>query len=137
MIDSELHETRLSALILALERSLRRSYHTSQITPARLSALHTISGIRRCTIGQLAQAEQVTAPTITGIVDALVKSSLIVRSPDQSDRRISRLELTDSGRSVLEEWYAWRADRIEEKIAESGLSDSEVEQSVNALSRLI
>ncbi|MDA1280432.1 MAG: MarR family transcriptional regulator [Chloroflexi bacterium] len=126
----------LSGVILQLERSLRRSYHASRITPARLSALHTISGIRGCTIGQLAQAEQVTAPTVTGIVEALVKTKLITREPDHKDRRISRLELTELGTAALDNWYEWRAGQITRKLNSADLTETELALVIDALAKL-
>ena len=128
MSKSESSATRLSALLLNLERTLRRSYHVSQITPARVSALHTISQISNCTIGQLAQAEQVTAPTITGIVDALEATGLITRKADGKDRRITRLTLTTNGHQTLDNWYSWRAERLSEMLKSSGFSDDEIGQ---------
>lgn len=43
----------------------------------------------------------VTARTITPLVDALEKQGLVVRVPDERDRRAIQLELTDAGRAQL------------------------------------
>ncbi len=136
MRNSESTEIKLSGLVLRIERSLRRSYHVSHVTPARVSALHTIAQISNCTIGQLAQAEQVTAPTITGIVDALANTGMITRGADEKDRRISRLELTEKGRKTLDDWYAWRAGRFSEMLKASGLSDTETDRLIDSLKKI-
>ena len=133
---SKSNAAKLSDLILSLERSLRRSYHASKVTPARLSAMYTISSIPRCTIGQLAQAEQVTAPTITGIVDSLVKTNQITREADTTDRRISRLALTELGLTALDDWHKWRADRLSQKLESSGLTEHEIARTIEILAKL-
>ena len=43
----------------------------------------------------------VTARTITPLVDALEKQGLVVRVPDERDRRAIQLALTDAGRAQL------------------------------------
>lgn len=43
----------------------------------------------------------VTARTLTTMVDALQRQDLIVRVPDQNDRRAIQLELTETGRSLM------------------------------------
>lgn len=44
----------------------------------------------------------VTARTLTTMVDALEKQGLIARVPDASDRRAIQLEMTESGRALIE-----------------------------------
>lgn len=48
-------------------------------------------------------AEQLTVrkPTITAVADGLVAAGLAERAPDESDRRVKRLVLTDAGRDAL------------------------------------
>ncbi|MNY67117.1 transcriptional repressor MprA [compost metagenome] len=40
---------------------------------------------------------QVTSPTVTQMTNSLIQNGYIERSPDQSDRRISKLTLTEAG----------------------------------------
>ena len=44
----------------------------------------------------------VTGGNVTGIVAALEAEGLIVREPDLGDRRISRVRLTDAGKTSFE-----------------------------------
>ena len=95
----------LAALIIAvtdrLQRRLRPGYHMTRLSPARLSALSLIVTEGSCTAGQIAQAEQVTAATITRIVDGLEESGLITRTPSRRDRRMVELQPTSEGRAAL------------------------------------
>jgi DNA-binding MarR family transcriptional regulator len=52
------------------------------------------------TAGELASRLGVTPPTISGIVDRLVKLALVRREDDESDRRLVRNFLSDAGESA-------------------------------------
>ena len=49
----------------------------------------------------LARKLEVSAPSVTAVVDGLVNRGLITRSHSELDRRKVSLELTDEGRAVL------------------------------------
>ena len=53
-------------------------------------------------MGELSQRLMVTGGNVTGIVAALEAEGLIVREPDLGDRRISRVRLTDAGKTSFE-----------------------------------
>ena len=134
---SEQLADRLIALTGRIQRRLRRSYHVTRLTPARLAALGFIVSEGRSTSGQLAQAEAVTAPTMTRILDALEHGGFITRSPSASDRRIIDLEATAKGRSALDEVRAWQVSQLAGELDELGLIDrSTIHESINILERL-
>ena len=108
----EVLAARLNELVSRLSRRLRRSYHESGITPARLSALTAVVSAGPLTAGQLAQSEQVSAPVVTRILDALETAGLVTRNPDASDRRIVRIEATERGRRVMDEGRAWQVETL-------------------------
>lgn len=55
--------------------------------------------------------------TIGGVIERLESKSLLVRSPDRSDRRIKLLYLTRGGKGLLNEIHA-TVDRVQDKILE-------------------
>ncbi len=67
------------------------------LTTAQLRVLFLVRESAGVTAGELAQQLGVTPPTISGIVDRLVKLSLIRREDDESDRRLVRNFLTERG----------------------------------------
>jgi len=106
-----------STLRLSIARLARllRQQDESGLAPALTTALATIYREGPITLGRLAAQEQVAAPTVTKMVDRLERRGLIVRQPDQVDRRICRVEITDAGRTQLDsirdrrtEWLATR-----------------------------
>ena len=103
---------RLVALTGRLQRRLRLSYHVTRLTPARLSALSIIVTEGPCAGGQIAQAEQVSAATITRILDGLEESGFITRRPSKRDRRIVEVQATDAGRAAFAEARAAQVARL-------------------------
>lgn len=52
---------------------------------------------------ELADQLCVTRATVSGLVDGLVKDGLARRRPSSTDRRVSKVSLTEDGFSLLEE----------------------------------
>jgi DNA-binding MarR family transcriptional regulator len=52
---------------------------------------------------ELAQMLGVSAATMTGIVDRLAAGGYVTRREDPKDRRVRRIELTDSGTRLMDE----------------------------------
>lgn len=110
---------RLSAARLA--RRLRQESDAG-LTPSQLSALAAIANEGPLTLGELADHERVSPPTITRVVTKLEADGLVQRQLDPEDRRISRVQTTGAGDALLAELRerknAWLADRIRELSAE-------------------
>ena len=66
------------------------------------------------TLGRLASAEQVSAPTMSRLVRALERDGLTAREPHTDDRRAIVIYATPEGRRILEEG---RERRLAELVA--------------------
>src|SRR4051812_33896713 len=102
MSPSELAD-RLHSAAIHLLRRLRREDDAAGLPAPQLSALSVIVFGGPITLGALAAAEQVRAPTITKLVIALEEAGLVEREPDESDRRIVRVRATTTGTRLLQE----------------------------------
>lgn len=109
---------RLSAARLA--RQLRQQSSVG-LTPSQLSALATISRHGPLTLGDLAEHERVSPPTITKIVSKLITAGLVAKAADPDDRRFSVAATTGDGESLLAEsrerrdaWLAVRLDELDD-----------------------
>ena len=92
---------RLHSAAIHLLRRARRSDPLTGATPAQLSALSVLmSGPK--TLGDLASAEQVRAPTISRLAAEMERVGLIRRREDPSDARVVHVEMTAKGRRVLD-----------------------------------
>jgi DNA-binding MarR family transcriptional regulator len=74
-----------------------RAWAEMGLTTAQLRVMILMRENPGVTAGELATRLAVTPPTISGIVDRLVKLDLVRREDDESDRRLVRNHLTDAG----------------------------------------
>src|SRR6202167_1636201 len=72
------------------------------LSPAQASALGTVNRLASPTLGELAAAEQVQPPTVTGWVAWLESAGLVAREADGVDRRVVRVRITAEGRRRLQ-----------------------------------
>src|SRR4051794_28529633 len=92
----------LRPAVMQLARRLRQVRADGlDLTPSQLSAMGILARGDDQPIGVLAAAERVAAPSMTRTVNALEDRGLVVRTPDPTDRRQSRVSLTTSGRELL------------------------------------
>jgi DNA-binding MarR family transcriptional regulator len=87
---------------MRLSRKLRRENSGADISPTLLAALSTIDRHGPMTVGDLATHEQVQKPTVTRILADLTERSLVERTPDPLDGRISWLQVSSAGRQLLQ-----------------------------------
>jgi DNA-binding MarR family transcriptional regulator len=104
---------RLSTTRLA--RRLRRESGVD-LTPSMAAALTTVAVNGPLTLGELAELEGVSPPTVTKVVARLTEAGLIVREPDAEDRRVCRVATSPAGARLLEasrdRRTAWLAERL-------------------------
>ncbi|MCU1426342.1 MAG: transcriptional regulator, MarR family [Actinomycetia bacterium] len=74
----------------------------SGIAPALIAALATIEREGPITLGDLAEREQLSPPSITKAVDALEARGFVERVRDEHDRRVCRVRVNARGRRRLE-----------------------------------
>jgi DNA-binding MarR family transcriptional regulator len=107
---------RLHSAAIHLLRNVRASDIETGLSPARLSALSVLVFGGPRTISELAAAEQVRLPTMSGIVRGLEDEDLVRRASDPADRRASRIHATARGRNLLLRGRARRVDNLAERL---------------------
>ncbi len=114
-----------SAAIHLLRRVREVDAEAMALSPARASALSVLvfGGARSLT--ELADAERVTAATMSKLVTALEREGLVRRHPDVNDARAIRIEATAKARRILERGRASRLALLERLLSEA--TDDEVE----------
>jgi DNA-binding MarR family transcriptional regulator len=84
-------------------RSKLRGYatHDHNLT---LIQFHMLRHIRNgvATVAQLADQQHVSRPAVSQAIEQLVQKQLVLRTPDQSDRRFVQLSLTQKGDRLLD-----------------------------------
>ena len=91
----------LHSATIHLLRRLRKLDVATGISPARLSALSVLVYGGARSLGQLAMAEQVRAPTMSRLVAGMERDGLVLRQADPADGRVTRLRASAKGRRVL------------------------------------
>lgn len=101
--------------VTRLARQMRQQSDTG-LTPTQLAALATIERHGPMPIGALAELEQIGAPTATKIVDKLEVAGHVERAADPTDRRVTRVQVTPTGRRLLTDLRArktaWLSTRL-------------------------
>ncbi len=95
-----------------LLRRVRRVDEESGLSAARLSALSVLVFGGPSTLGQLARVEQVSAPTMSKLVNGLERDRLVVREPHSNDGRAVLVRATPMGRRILEQGRARRTEEL-------------------------
>lgn len=86
-----------------LSRRLRTERALDAVSDGQFAVLHTLKATGAHTLGELADRERVTAPSMNRTVNCLEESGWITRTPDDVDRRKVNIEITDSGRDLVTE----------------------------------
>jgi DNA-binding MarR family transcriptional regulator len=113
----------LHAAAARLLRMARNDRGQSGISAPRLSALAALVSGGGMSLAALAAAEGVAAPTMSRIVEGLVKDGLATREADPANRRKVRIAATDEGRRRLQEGRDRRIRALRERLRR--LADSE------------
>lgn len=116
-VDRETTE-RLRHAVSRLAR-LMRQQDEGGLGATVVGALATVKKLKSCTLGELAQREQVSPPTMTKVVEKLEKLGYVVRAADPADRRVTRVSITAEGRQYLvstkhrrNEWLSQQIDGL-------------------------
>ena len=95
-----------------LLRRLRAEDSAMGIGPAQASALSVVVFGGPLTLNELAKAEQVRPPTMSRLVEALVREGLVRRETNRDDRRSVIISPTDTGTRILHEGRNRRERRL-------------------------
>jgi DNA-binding MarR family transcriptional regulator len=93
-----------------LLRRVRRDDPLMELTPARASVLSVLVFGGSKSPGELAQIEQVAAPTMTKLINGLVRDGYVQKRPSSEDGRAVVITATAKAQRALE---AGRRRRIE------------------------
>ena len=130
--------TRLNSVSIHLVRRARTADTALRVPPGQLSALSVLVFGGSRTIAQLAEAEQVTSPTMTRIVDGLEQASLAERHPHPQDGRATLVRATKKGRRVMERGRRRRVELLTGLLGELSRDDLlALDRAVGALAKAL
>ncbi|MFI5898267.1 MarR family winged helix-turn-helix transcriptional regulator [Actinoplanes sp. NPDC051513] len=97
---------RLLLLTVLLNDDMHRGLAADGLTPSRTSLLWTLWRLGPSPQKDIAAAMQVSARTVTGLVDGLVATGFVTREPHPSDRRAFLVTFTARGTAAVEKLEA-------------------------------
>ncbi|MFJ8013426.1 MarR family winged helix-turn-helix transcriptional regulator [Streptomyces sp. NPDC096339] len=110
----------LLRLTRRLHRIQKRHMEPLGITPAQSRLLRLVShyeGEQPPRMADLAARLEVVPRAVTTLVDGLEAAECVRRAPDPANRRVVRIELTETGRATLRRLRNARTDAAEEILA--------------------
>jgi DNA-binding MarR family transcriptional regulator len=111
---------RLHSAAIHLLRYARKQDVLSRQGPARLSALSVLVFGGPMTLGELARAEQVKAPTMSRIVAGLRRAGLAKTAPDAKDARRIWVTVTARGERLLQQARRRRIQAVAQMLMSLG-----------------
>jgi DNA-binding MarR family transcriptional regulator len=106
-VSDDLAEELLAALGLVrrhLRRSVGRPFPLSALTDSQAELVRTVRRNPGISVAEAAAELGLVANTVSTLVGQLTERGLLQRTPDESDRRIARLTLTEPAREQVEAW---------------------------------
>jgi DNA-binding MarR family transcriptional regulator len=107
----------LNALLLAASRMMGTFYAGTltqaglRISPAGLGVLRVLLAGDGLKSSDVASRGWSSPGTLTSVVNTLVREGYVERRSDAGDRRVVRLFVTDAGRQVCEDYFAFAGPR--------------------------
>lgn len=107
-----------------------------ELSITQIKLLHQLEGANHeLTLKEAAELLPLSLPAVSRTVDDLVRRGMIARHEDVEDRRMKRISLTDTGRSVIRRVNAARLIGLQQFTR--SLDDAEREVLSGALARLL
>ena len=101
------------AVIGLLRRHLRRAagrpWPLSSLTASQTELLRLVHRVPKVSVAEAAGELGLAANTVSTLVSQLTDQGLLRRVPDENDRRVARLTLTDLARRQIDAWRDRRA----------------------------
>lgn len=101
---------------------LSKEHHLQDMAELKLSnaqgmCLLVVGAMGPLTMGQIADYMALSSAAATSLVDRLVQSHWVIRQPDEKDRRIVNVRLTDEGAAICGQVKARRCGRLHQALS--------------------
>jgi DNA-binding MarR family transcriptional regulator len=114
------------------------AWSTAQITMQQLRVMTILYHEGPTRVSDLARRLDVSTPTITGILDRLVRQRLSYRMSDPRDRRVVLNNLTQDGRDLVERLMPAHGDQAERALLRLSIDErASLKEALRTLLRVI
>jgi DNA-binding MarR family transcriptional regulator len=115
-LSDEASDFRMATFRLA--RRLRAERAIDSMSDGQFAVLAVLKMHGSHTLGELAERERVTAPSMNRTVNCLEEAGYLTRTPDDADRRKVNITLTPAGLEVVEETVRRRDAWLEQALSD-------------------
>jgi DNA-binding MarR family transcriptional regulator len=127
----------LAAITRATRRHSGRPAELSTLTTAQLELARVVRRNPDISTAGAAEAMRLAPNTVSTLIRDLSSAGLLVRRTDPSDRRVARLELTESWKRKIDTWRDRRVTAVDDAIRRlSPVDRRRIERALPALERL-
>jgi DNA-binding MarR family transcriptional regulator len=130
---------RLSLILIELYEKMSSWEHAvvkeSGLTPAQMHTIEILGHQESLRMKELAQKLGVTTGTLTVMIDRLEQNGLILRKPNEDDRRSIVVVLTKKGQKYFEEHHKLHLELTQE--ITSSLTKDEAKQLYTFMEKLV
>ncbi len=127
----------LSAIRRAMRRHSGRPAELSSLTSAQLELARVVRRNPGISTAGAAEAMRLAPNTVSTLIRQLASAGLLIRRTDASDRRVARLELTESWKRKIDAWRDRRVTEVDDAIKRLSPADRRrIESALPALERL-
>ena len=121
--------------IMRIEESEIRKSRFKDVTAKELHLVHAIGLHRQRATTEVANYLKLSKGTLTANINTLVRKGYVMRIPNQIDRRIINLKLTDRGRLLYRAHSAFHSTLVKSVL--DGFSDDNIEVIEQVLKKLL
>jgi DNA-binding MarR family transcriptional regulator len=124
-------------LVVLSARLVREVRRHSDIPVASTRLLSLLDELGPSLLGELADADRISQPSMTAHVNALVEKGWVRRDPHPDDARARLVSMTEEGRLQLTDLRRRNAALVAERVEASGQSPADLATAVSVLSDLL
>lgn len=111
------------------------SCDTHNLTHSHLQIMVTLKENGKSPISDVAKRLLISTPNMTKLLNKLIEEKLVERFPDQKDRRVINIDLTEKGQNLLHDRFQKVKSTFKEKL--STLSDDQLNKLDFSLTTLL
>lgn len=118
--EPDLHEeaSTLRLSVMRFSRRVRAERAVDTMSDSQIAVLGWLRVHGPHTLGELAERERVSAPSMNRTVNCLEESGYVTRTPDETDRRKVNISVSEAGREVATETARLRDAWLEEALSD-------------------
>lgn len=127
----------LQSFAIRVAREARQGEASGSVGSSRLSALAALARTGPLSLAELAAADRVRAPTMSRLVEGLVRDGLVTRETVPTNRRMVRIAITPEGTALLQRERKRRVQSLANRLERLGESELRaLQRGVELLDRL-